>query len=70
VTVTFFMPAMPAMGMASQHAAATLSEKGNGEYEGPLQLAAGGTWKVTVTIQRGGQTIATKQLSLDAAGGM
>jgi Cu(I)/Ag(I) efflux system membrane fusion protein/cobalt-zinc-cadmium efflux system membrane fusion protein len=70
VTVTFFMPAMPAMGMASQHAAATLSEKGNGEFEGPLQLAAGGTWKVTVTIQRGGQTIATKQLSLDAAGGM
>jgi len=70
VTATFFMPAMPAMGMAAEHAAAALADKGDGIYEGPLQLAAGGTWSATVTVQQGGRTVATKQLSLSASGGM
>jgi RND family efflux transporter MFP subunit len=70
VAATFFMPAMPEMGMAAEHAVATLSDKGNGLYEGPVQLSSGGTWKVTVTVQRDGQTLATKQLSLSAPGGM
>jgi len=70
VTATFFMPAMPEMGMAAEHAAAALADKGNGLYEGSLQLDTGGTWKVTVTVQRGGGTLATKQLSLTATGGM
>jgi len=70
VAVTFFMAAMPAMGMAAQHASATLQDKGQGLYEGPLALDSGGTWQVTVTVQRGGQTVATKQLSLSATGGM
>ncbi len=61
---------MPAMGMAAQHAAATLTDKGNGNYEGSVQLPSGGTWATTVTVQRAGKTIATKQLSLDATGGM
>jgi len=70
VSVTFAIPAMPAMGMAAQHAAATLTDKANGNYEGTMQLPAGGTWATTVTVQRGGKTIATKQLSIDATGGM
>jgi Cu(I)/Ag(I) efflux system membrane fusion protein/cobalt-zinc-cadmium efflux system membrane fusion protein len=70
VTATFFMPAMPAMGMAAERDAAALSDKGNGLYEGSVQLSAGGTWQVTVTVQRGGQTVGTKQLSLSATGGM
>jgi len=70
VTATFFMPAMPAMGMAAERDAATLSDKGNGVYEGSVQLSTGGTWQVTVTVQRGGQTVGTKQLSLSASGGM
>jgi Cu(I)/Ag(I) efflux system membrane fusion protein/cobalt-zinc-cadmium efflux system membrane fusion protein len=70
VTATFFMPAMPAMGMPATRAAAVLADKGNGIYEGSLQLDSGGAWKLTVTVQRGGQTIATKQLSVGAAGGM
>ena len=70
VTATFFMAAMPAMGMAAMRDVATLADKGNGLYEGPLQLQSGGTWQVTITVQRGGQTIATKQLSLSATGGM
>lgn len=68
--VTFFMPAMPAMGMAAEHASATLSDKGNGNYEAPLELPSGGTFQVTVTVRRGAQTIATKQLSADVTGGM
>jgi hypothetical protein len=69
-TAAFNMPAMPAMGMAAEQATAALVEKGNGIYEGSLQLDAGGTWKVTVTIERGGRTIATKLLSVNATGGM
>jgi Cu(I)/Ag(I) efflux system membrane fusion protein/cobalt-zinc-cadmium efflux system membrane fusion protein len=70
VTTTCFMPAMPAMGMAAERAAAALADKGNGFYEGSLQLPAGGTWQVSITVQRGGQTVATRQLSLSAGGGM
>ena len=70
VTATFFMPAMPAMGMAAERDAATLSDKGSGFYEGAIQLSTGGTWQVTVTVERGGQTMGTKQLSVSAMGGM
>jgi RND family efflux transporter MFP subunit len=70
VSAVFFMPAMPAMGMAAEHASSSLTPKGQGAYEGPLELASGGTWQVTITVQRAGATIATKKLSIDATGGM
>lgn len=70
VTATFFMPAMPAMGMAAMRNALTLADKGNGLYEGTLPLQSGGTWQVSVTVQRDGQSIGSKQLSIDATGGM
>jgi Cu(I)/Ag(I) efflux system membrane fusion protein/cobalt-zinc-cadmium efflux system membrane fusion protein len=70
VSVTFFMAAMPAMGMSAMRAVATLADKGNGTYETHLQLQTGGTWHVTITVQSNGQTIGTKQLSLNATGGM
>jgi Cu(I)/Ag(I) efflux system membrane fusion protein/cobalt-zinc-cadmium efflux system membrane fusion protein len=70
VTVAFFMPAMPAMGMAAERHVANLADKGNGFYEGSIQVSTGGTWQVTVTVQRGGQTAGTKQLSVTVAGGM
>lgn len=70
VSATFFMPAMPAMGMAAEHAAASLAPKGQGIYEGPLELDSGGTWQVTVTVQRAGAIVATQKLTFDAAGGM
>ena len=60
----FSMPAMPAMGMAANFAAAvTLSAKGQGVYEGSLELDSGGTWHVAVAVQRAGTTIATKMLN-------
>jgi Cu(I)/Ag(I) efflux system membrane fusion protein/cobalt-zinc-cadmium efflux system membrane fusion protein len=70
VSAMFLMPAMPAMGMAAEHAAAALSAKGQGIYEGSLELDSGGTWQVTVTVQRAGATIATQKLTVDVAGGM
>ena len=70
VSVTFFMAAMPAMGMSAMRAVATLADKGNGTYEAPLQLQTGGTWQVTITVQSNAQTIGTKQLSVNATGGM
>jgi hypothetical protein len=70
VSVTFFMPAMPAMGMASMRVPVTLSDRGNGLYEGSGQLDSGGTWQVTILAKKNGQPIATKQLSVNATGGM
>jgi Cu(I)/Ag(I) efflux system membrane fusion protein/cobalt-zinc-cadmium efflux system membrane fusion protein len=70
VSATFFMAAMPGMGMAAMRNATTLVDRGTGLYEGPVQLETGGTWQVTVTVRKDGQTIATKQVSVSAAGGM
>ena len=70
VTVTFFMAAMPAMGMASMKTVINASDKGGGMYEGKGDLGSGGTWQVTVRAQQNGQTIGNKQLTLNATGGM
>ena len=70
VSVTFFMPAMPAMGMAAMRTPVVLDDKGNGTYEGSGQLNSGGTWQVTIVAKKNGQTMATKQLSVNATGGM
>ncbi len=70
VSATFFMPAMPAMGMAAMRTAVTLSDKGNGMYEGSGQLESGGTWQVTILAKKDGQVVASKQLSVSATGGM
>ena len=70
VTVTFFMAAMPAMGMAAMKTVVQTSDKGGGMYEGSGSLGSGGTWQVTITAVQNGQTIANKQFSVDATGGM
>jgi RND family efflux transporter MFP subunit len=70
VTVGFYMAAMPQMAMSAMNATATLADKGNGLYEGSASLGSGGTWQVTITVEKSGQTIATKQLRLNVAGGM
>jgi RND family efflux transporter MFP subunit len=70
VTVTFYMPAMPAMGMAAMNTATKLTGKGNGLYEGTGVLGSGGSWQVTITARKNGQPFATKQLRVNAEGGM
>jgi len=70
VSITFFMPAMPAMGMAAMRTDVKLSDKGNGLYEGSGSLGSGGTWQITITAQQNGQTLASKQMTVSATGGM
>lgn len=70
VNVTFFMPAMPAMGMAAMRTSVDLSDRGNGLYEGSGTLGSGGTWQVTIIAKKNGQTVGTKQLNVNATGGM
>src|SRR5882724_4374135 len=70
VSVTFFMAAMPAMGMASMKTVINASDRGDGMYEGKGDLGSGGTWQVTIRAQQNGQTIANKQLNVNATGGM
>ena len=70
VTVTFFMPAMPAMGMSAMKTVINATDKSGGIYEGKGDLGSGGTWQVTVKAQQNGQTIASKQFTLNATGGM
>ena len=70
VTATFYMAGMPAMGMAAMSTTSKLSDRGNGLYEGTGSLGSGGTWQVTIAAQKSGQTIATKQLRVNATGGM
>ncbi len=70
VIVTFYMAAMPAMGMAAMKTVINAGDKGGGLYEGKGDLGSGGTWQVTVRGQQNGRTIANKQLTLNATGGM
>jgi Cu(I)/Ag(I) efflux system membrane fusion protein/cobalt-zinc-cadmium efflux system membrane fusion protein len=70
VTATFFMPAMPAMGMAAMTATTKLAGKGNGLYEGAGTLASGGTWQVTIVARKDGEDVVTRQLRFNATDGM
>jgi RND family efflux transporter MFP subunit len=70
ITVTFYMPAMPAMGMSAMKTTVSCADKGAGVYEGSIDLGSGGTWQVTVSVQQSGRIIANKQLTINAAGGM
>jgi hypothetical protein len=70
VSVTFYMAAMPSMGMAALKAESTLTDKGDGTYAGSIDLQSGGTWQVTVAATKDGQAIAGKQINISAAGPM
>jgi nitrogen fixation protein FixH len=70
VTVSFYMAAMPAMGMAAMRAQGTANDRGNGTYAASIELPSGGTWSLTITASKGGQPIATKQVDVSASGSM
>lgn len=70
VTLSFYMAAMPAMGMAAMRAQGVGNDQGNGVYAAPVELPSGGTWGLTITASKGGNTIATKQLDVSASGSM
>jgi len=66
VRAVFFMPAMPAMGMAAMRTEAPLTSGGGGVYQGQIRLQSPGTWQVTITAERGGTLLGTQQLSVTA----
>ena len=70
VSARSYMPAMPQMGMAAVNIVTSLAEKNAGTYEGRVALEPGGTWQITITATKAGDIIATKQLSMNAEGGM
>ena len=70
VTVTFFMAAMPAMGMTAMRERATASDDGGGAYSASLNLPSGGTWQVTVVAEKNGAAIANSQFNLSVTGPM
>ena len=52
VTVTFFMAAMPAMGMAAMKTVINASNKGGGMYEGKGDLGSGGSLQLGFGINQ------------------
>jgi Cu(I)/Ag(I) efflux system membrane fusion protein/cobalt-zinc-cadmium efflux system membrane fusion protein len=70
VSVTFFMAAMPAMGMGSMNRTIPLPEKSAGLYGGTGVLESSGIWQVTVMARQNGQIIASRQLRVNVEGGM
>jgi RND family efflux transporter MFP subunit len=70
VTVSFYMAAMPAMGMAAMRAQGAAVDQGKGTYAANIELPSGGTWSLTITASKGGQPIATKQMDVSASGSM
>jgi RND family efflux transporter MFP subunit len=70
ISVTFYMPAMAAMGMAAMTTTSKLNGTAKGVYEGTGVLQSGGPWQVTISVAKNGQSVATKQLRVNATGGM
>jgi hypothetical protein len=70
VAVTFYLPAMPAMGMSAIQTTVSLTDKGSGWYEGLGSLSSGGAWQTTITAQRNGKLLATKLLHVHVEGSM
>jgi Cu(I)/Ag(I) efflux system membrane fusion protein/cobalt-zinc-cadmium efflux system membrane fusion protein len=70
VSVTFYMAAMPSMGMAAMRAQVVAADQGNGIYAADLELQSGGTWQVSITATKDGRTLTTKQFNSSVSGPM
>jgi len=70
VTVSFYMAAMPAMGMAAMRAQSAAGDLGSGRYGAEIDLPSGGTWSLTIAASKDGHSIATKQMDVSASGSM
>jgi Cu(I)/Ag(I) efflux system membrane fusion protein/cobalt-zinc-cadmium efflux system membrane fusion protein len=70
VTVSFFMAAMPAMGMTAMRESVSPAAQGGGLYRGDLDLESRGTWQVTAVAARDGKTLASRQFNVSVSGGM
>lgn len=68
--MTFYMAAMPAMGMTAMRDTGVADEQGRGVYATSIDLQSGGTWSLTIVAVKDGQTIATRQMDVSATGPM
>jgi hypothetical protein len=66
VVAVLSMPAMPSMNMPAMRTEAPLKHDGNGVYRGAAQVSMAGTWNVAVNVSRGGQRVASQNLSIIA----
>lgn len=65
VTVTFLMPAMPAMGMGEMKETAQLAWDG-AQYVGELRVPSAGPWSVTAIARQNGRVIAQQRSRVQA----
>jgi multidrug efflux pump subunit AcrA (membrane-fusion protein) len=70
VSVTYYMAAMPSMAMAAIKAQSSPTDQGNGTYSGTIDLQSGGTWLVTISATKNGQSLANKQFNATVSGPM
>jgi Cu(I)/Ag(I) efflux system membrane fusion protein/cobalt-zinc-cadmium efflux system membrane fusion protein len=70
VSLAFYMPAMPEMGMGAIDTPAHLSEAGAGVYRGSITLVSGGRFQVTIRVKQKEKLVATRQLSVQVEGSM
>lgn len=66
VSVTFFMPAMPAMNMPAIRNQSRLPSAGGGLYRGTGQMVTAGRWDVTIDVTKEGQRLGSRQFAIVA----
>jgi Cu(I)/Ag(I) efflux system membrane fusion protein len=66
VSVQFFMPAMPTMGMPAMKSETRLASAGGGTYRGSGQVLMAGRWEATVTVTRRGRPLGSTQVPMVA----
>ena len=64
VTLVLYMPPMPSMNMPAMRSEAALGHAGTGVYRGSLDVMMTGRWEATVTVTRGTERLASKQMTL------
>ncbi len=66
VSVTLYMPAMPAMRMPEMRNEVKLEGVGNGRYTGAGQVMMAGSWTVTVSVRQNGKEIGQQKVTITA----
>ncbi|MBI2185693.1 MAG: FixH family protein [Acidobacteria bacterium] len=66
VSAEFYMAAMPQMNMPEMRNRVDLAHEGSGRYTGTGMVMMAGSWDVTVTVSRGGQTLDSEKIAVAA----
>ena len=66
VSVSLYMPAMPAMKMPEMRNEVKLKGAGNGRYTGAGQVMMAGQWTATVSVKQNGKEIGQQKVTLTA----